>query len=142
MNIQDVATKRLLLATFVAIASMWLLGYLASFFGINSAEHVSPSMGHLDPVNLVVTAIAMCLGGYIGGKRFIGMALAIMCVLWIITVYVLLQIAKLTQADALPLPHIFAYNRMQIALSVLVACASAALGAWLRLRRAALRAAA
>jgi hypothetical protein len=141
MNLRDVAAKRLLLATFVAVASMWLLGYLASFIGVNGAGHTSSSsMSHLDPVNLVVTAIAMCLGGYIGGKRFVGVALAITCVLWIITVYVLLQIAKPTQPDALP--HIFAYNRMQIALSVLVACASAALGAWLRIRRAALRAAA
>lgn len=141
MNIRDLATKRLLLATFVAMASMWLLGYLASFIGANGAGRaLSSSLGHLDPVNLLVAAIAMCLGGYIGGKRFIGMALAIMCVLWIVTVYVLLQVAKPTQPDALP--YIFAYNRMQIALSMLAAGTGAVLGAWLQTRRAALRAAA
>ena len=140
MSIRDAATKRMLMATFVAIASMWLLSYLASFIGVSGAGRASSSMGHLDPVNLLVTAIAMCLGGYIEGKRFIGIALAIICVLWVITVYVLLQIAKPAQPDALP--HILSYNRVQIAFSVLAACAGAAIGAWLRMRRAALRAAA
>jgi len=128
--------KRLLTATFAAIAALWLLSYLASLFTPSAAAAVSP-FAHLNPIGLLATSIAMGLGGYIEGKRFIGMALVIVCVLWIAIVFALVQIAK--PADTLV--YVLAYNRMHIALSIPAACAGAAMGAWLQMRRTAARAA-
>jgi hypothetical protein len=123
--------KRLLTATFVALAAMWLLGFLASFVTTRGAASSISAFTHLDPLNLLMTSIAMCLGGFIEGKRFIAVALAIVCVLWIGIVIALVQMAK--PADALP--YILAYNRMHIALSLPAACAGAAIGAWLHMKR-------
>ncbi|MET0581886.1 MAG: hypothetical protein ABWX88_06440 [Pseudoxanthomonas sp.] len=134
MKIQEAVTKRLLVATLLAIATLGLLGYLASFIDRSGGAGPTLSPGYLDPVDLLVAAVAMCLGGYIEGKRFIGVALAIMCVIWIVTVCLLAQIASPTQPDALH--YVFVYNRAQIGLSVLAACTGAAIGAWLRMKRA------
>jgi hypothetical protein len=126
--------KRLLTATFASVAAMGLLGYLASLL-TSSAAAGSP-FAHLNPVGLMATSIAMGVGGYIEGKRFIGVALVIVCVLWAAIVLALVQLAK--PADTLV--YVFAYNRMHIALSIPAAGAGAAIGAWLQMRRAATRA--
>ena len=125
--------KRLLVATLAAIGALWLLGFIVSLSGAGDAVLELPTLGRVDPVNLLVTTLAMGLGGYLDGKRFIGVALAIMLVLWLAIIVTLLQIARPVQADALT--QILAYNRTQIVLSMLAAGAGAAIGAWVRLRR-------
>ena len=125
--------KRLLVATLAAICALWLLGFIVSLSGAGDAGLELPTLGRVDPVNLLVTTLAMGLGGYLDGKRFIGVALAITLVLWLAIIVTLLQIARPVQADALT--QILAYNRTQIVLSMLAAGAGAAIGAWVRLRR-------
>lgn len=125
--------KRLLVATLAAIGALWLLGFIVSLSGAGDAALELPTLGRVDPVNLLVTTLAMGLGGYLDGKRFIGVALAIMLVLWLAIIVTLLQIARPVQADALT--QILAYNRTQIVLSMLAAGAGAAIGAWVQLRR-------
>lgn len=127
------ALKRLLVATLAAIVLLWLLGFLTSLITGPGGTNLGTFLGYLDPLNLLVTAIAMGVGGYLDGKRFIGMALLIMVAFWMVTVAILLQIAKPLQ-DA-PLLPILAFNRMQMAFSALAACAGAAIGAWLRMKR-------
>ncbi|MGH8028250.1 MAG: hypothetical protein ACREO0_16150 [Pseudoxanthomonas sp.] len=131
--------KRLLVATLAAISLMGLLEFLLSMALGSRGGMPSQTGGYLDPLNLLVTAIAMCLGGYLEGKRFIAVALAISVVLWIATTFTLVQIAKPVQAH--PLPDILIYNRVQIVFSLLSACAGAAIGAWLRMKRATTRSA-
>ncbi len=128
-----VGLKRLLAATLAAILLLWLLGFLTSLITGPGGTNLGTFLGYLDPLNLLVTAIAMGAGGYLEGKRFIGMALLIMVAFWVVTVVILLQIAKPLQ-DA-PLVPILAFNRMQMAFSALAACAGAAIGAWLRMKR-------
>jgi hypothetical protein len=127
------ALKRLLVATLTAIVLLWLLGFLTSLITGPGGTNLGTFLGYLDPLNLLVTAMAMCVGGYLEGKRFIGMALLIMLAFWAVTIAILLQIAKPMQ-DA-PLVPILAFNRMQMAFSALAACAGAAIGAWLRMKR-------
>ena len=124
---------RLLVASAAAIAVMWLLGFLGSLASGPDGMLSASSESRTNPLSLLVTAIAMCVGGGIAGKRFIGIAFALMCVLWLLIVLVLVQIASPVQPDALA--RILAYNGMQIALSMLAACAGAAIGAWLRMQR-------
>jgi hypothetical protein len=127
------APKRLLVATLAAILLLWLLGFLTSLITGPAGTNLGTFLGYLDPLNLLVTAIAMGVGGYLEGKRFIGMALLVMVAFWVVTVVILLQIAKPLQ-DA-PLVPILAFNRMQMVFSALAACAGAAIGAWLRMKR-------
>lgn len=127
--------KRLLAATFAAIAAMWLLGYLASLVTQRLGDGSLSAFLHMDPVDLLATTIAMGLGGYIEGKRFIGVAVALVCVLWLVIVSVLVQLAQ----PAETLPYVLAYNRVHIALSIPAAGAGAAIGAWLRMKRAVVR---
>ena len=128
---------RMLVAAAAAIAVMWLLGFLASVAAGPNGMLSAASDSRTNPLYLLITAIAMCLGGGIAGKRFIGVALALMGLLWLATVLVLLQVARPVQPDALA--RILSYNGLQIALSMLAACAGAAVGAWLRMQRAATR---
>lgn len=132
MSSREAATKRLLMATFAAVAALWVLGYLASLLSPGNGVGPSSAFLHLDPIDLLATSIAMCLGGYIEGKRFIGVAFAIVCLLWMAIVCALVQIAK--PADTLP--YVLAYNRAHIALSIPAACAGAAIGAWLQMKLA------
>ncbi|MEP6908069.1 MAG: hypothetical protein ABI858_08835 [Pseudoxanthomonas sp.] len=130
--------KRLLVATLAAIGTLWLLGFLVSLAGLGSTATNLPVVNQIDPVNLLVTTLAMCVGGYLDGKRFIGVALAIMVMLWLAIVLTLLQVAQPVQPHALP--QILAYSRMQILLSTLAACTGAAIGAWLRFKHVRLQA--
>ncbi len=128
---------RVLVASAVAISVMWLLGLLGNLAaGPNGMLSASPD-SRTNPLSLLVTAIAMCVGGSIAGKPFIGAALAMMCVMWLAIVVVLLQLADPVAPS--PLARILSYNGMQIMLSLLAACTGAAVGAWLRMRRAATR---
>lgn len=124
---------RLLLASAAAIAVMCVLGFLGSVAASTDGMLSAAGDRRTNPLSLLVTAIAMCVGGGIGGKRFIAVALVLMCVLWLLIVLVLLQIAGPVQPGALA--RILAYNGLQIALSMLVACTGAAIGAWLRMQR-------
>ena len=126
---------RLLVASAAAIVVMWLLGLLGSLAAGPNGMLSAASDSRTNPLSLLVTAIGMCAGGGIAGTRFIGVALALMCVLWLAIVLMLLQITRPVQADALV--RILYYNGLQIGLSMLAACAGAAVGAWLHMQRAA-----
>lgn len=130
-------TKRLLIASLVAIVAMGVLGLVSAY--IPGATRLTASaLGHADPVNSLVTAIAMCVGGYLGGKRFILVALLLMIVIWIATVLVMLQAG--TQVESMTLSNVLAFNRSQILFSLLAATAGASVGAWLQMKRAPLQA--
>lgn len=125
--------KRLLIASLAALVVMGLLAFASAY--IPGAKNMTAgAFGHVDPVNSLVTAIAMCLGGYLGGKRFIGVALLLMVVMWIATIIVMLQVG--VQVEAKTLGSVLAYNRSQILFSLLAATAGAAIGAWLQMKRA------
>ena len=125
--------KRLLIASLAALVVMGLLA-LASAYIPGAKNMTAGALGHVDPANSLVTAIAMCLGGHLGGKRFIGVALLLMVVMWIATIIVMLQVG--VQVEAKTLGSVLAYNRSQILFSLLAATAGAAIGAWLQMKRA------
>ena len=127
------SVKRLLIASLAALVVMGLLAF-ASAYSPGTKNLTTGALGHVDPVNSLVTAIAMCLGGYLGGKRFIGVALLLMVVMWIATVVVMLQVG--VQVEAKTLGSVLAYNHSQILFSLLAATAGAAIGAWLQMKRA------
>lgn len=129
------ANRRLFIATAMAMALMWLLGFLANLLAGAGAMVAGPADSYTNPLSLLVTAVAMAAGGWIAGKRFIGVALAFMCLLWIAIVFVLFRISAPVQADALS--RILSFNGLQMFLSTLAACAGAAIGAWLQIRRTA-----
>jgi hypothetical protein len=129
------ANRRLFIATAMAMALMWLLGFLANLLAGAGGMVAGPADSYTNPLSLLVTAVAMAAGGWIAGKRFISVALAFMCLLWIAIVFVLFRISAPVQADALS--RILSFNGLQMFLSTLAACAGAAIGAWLQIRRTA-----
>ena len=127
------SVKRLLIASLAALVAMGLLAFASAY--IPGAKNMTAgALGHVDPVNSLVTAIAMCLGGYLGGKRFILVALLLMVVMWIATVVVMLQVG--TQVESKTLASVLAFNRSQILFSLLTATTGASIGAWLQMKRA------
>ena len=128
---------RVLVASAAAIAVMLLLGFLGNLATGPNGMLSAANDSRTNPLSLLVTAIAMCVGGSIAGKPFIGAALALMCVLWLAIVAVLMQIAEPVAPGALA--RILSYNGLQIVLSMLAACTGAAVGAWLHMRRAVAR---
>ena len=125
--------KRLLIAALAALVVMGLLALASAY--VPGAKNVSAgALGHVDPVNSLVTAIAMCLGGYLGGKRFILVAFLLMVVMWIATIIVMLQVG--VQVESKTLGSVLAFNRSQILFSLLAATAGASIGAWLQMKRA------
>ncbi len=129
--------KRLLLATVVSIAMMSVLGLLASYFTQGLALASATPLGYTDPVSCLIISIANGIGGWIAGRRFIAVALAIMTVSWVAGLYVLTGIAAAATTDtAAAFAQIMANNGLQIALSTLAAVTGAAIGAWRRAGRA------
>jgi hypothetical protein len=127
------SAKRLLIASLAALVLMGVLALASAY--LPGAKHMTAgALGHVDPVNSLVTAIAMCLGGYLGGKRFILVALLLMAVMWIATIIVMLQVG--VQVESKTLGSVLAFNRSQILFSLLAATAGAAIGAWLQMKRA------
>ena len=131
--------KRLLVATLAALGTLWLLGFLVSLIGLAGVAVTSPVLNQTDPVSLLVTTLAMGVGGYLDGKRFIGVAPALMVMLWFAIVLTLYQITEPMQPDGLA--HLLVDNRTQIVMSLLAAGAGAAIGAWLKFKRSLLQAA-
>lgn len=126
------STKRLLIASLAALVAMGLLGLASAYIPVTT-NATAGAFGHVDPVNSLVTAITMCLGGYLGGKRFISVAVLLMVAMWIAIIVIMLQVG--TQVESKTLASVFAFNRSQILFSLLAATAGASIGAWLQMKR-------
>lgn len=127
---KDAATRRLVIATAVALPLQWLLAWLLGHVG----GIVQTPAGFIDFTALLAVALSMAVGGWIGGPRFIGVAIVITTLVWIATLIMLLVISQpLTQQ---PFPHALAsvlrHNGLAIVASLALAALGAALGNGLR----------
>lgn len=129
---ESTAFRQVLVGSVAAIALLLVLESLSTF--LPGLGRSATTFGYVEPVSSLNTAIAMCVGGYLGGKRFILVALLLVAVLWVSTIVLALQIAQPPGSNSLT--AILAYSRGQILFSLLAAGAGAAIGAWLRMQRA------
>jgi len=133
--------QRLIIAAAVAVAAQWLLSWLfAQVPGISTLEWQSRA-GVLQAAPLLATLVAMGLGGWMAGYRFVGVAVVINLLLWLMTLLVLARLNATLEQGTLPhhLVRALRFNLPGILGGVAVAALGAATGAWLRQRRVASR---
>ncbi len=120
---KDAATRRLVIATAVALPLQWLLAWLLGHVG----GIVQTPAGFIDFTALLAVTLSMAVGGWIGGPRFTGVAIVITALVWIATLIMLLVISQpLTQQ---PFPQALASVLRHNGLAIVASLALAALGA-------------
>ncbi|WP_454828353.1 hypothetical protein [Pseudoxanthomonas wuyuanensis] len=127
------ATRRLLLAASVAIASQWLLSWLLPRIPGVAGSDLQTAAGWLSPASYVAVALAMGVGGWIAGYRFVPFAVSINLLIWLVILTVLAEMsAPLTEKPFLRnLGASLQFNALGMTCSLLAAAAGAAIGAWL-----------
>ncbi|KRG71914.1 hypothetical protein [Pseudoxanthomonas dokdonensis] len=130
------ASKRLIVAATLAMGSQWLLSWLMGFIPQVALTTRMTPLGLLDPLNYLLAACAMAVGGWWAGKRFVPVAVLMTLLLWlaILTVMATSSASQVHASTADNLTAIFKFNQ----LGLLCSLVAAALGAWLgsRLQRA------
>ena len=124
------ATRRLVIATAVALPLQWLLAWLLGHVG----GIVQTPVGFIDFTALVAVALSMAVGGWIGGPRFTGVAIVITALVWIATLIMLLIISQPLIQQPLPqaLAGVLRHNGLAVIASLVVAALGAVAGNTLR----------
>lgn len=124
------ATRQLIIATAVALPLQWLLAWLLGHVDGTTQT----SLGFIDFIALLAVLLSMGVGGWIGGRRFIGVAIVVTALIWIATVIMLLAISHPVSGQSLPhgLAGVLRYNGLAIVASLILAALGAGAGAWLR----------
>ncbi len=127
---KDAATRRLVIATAVALPLQWLLAWLLGHVG----GIVQTPAGFIDFTALLAVTLSMAVGGWIGGPRFTGVAIVITALVWIATLIMLLVISQPLTQQPFPqaLASVLRHNGLAIVASLALAALGAALGNTLR----------
>ncbi|MFT3763884.1 MAG: hypothetical protein QM761_14985 [Pseudoxanthomonas sp.] len=135
----DTPGKRLVVAAAAAIACQLLLTFVVSHIPGIDRTSFRTALGWLQPASYLVAALSMALGGWLGGRRFVVVALVVTALVWLGTLYVLAQTsAALTgKPFAANLLSALSFNKANIVCALLAATLGALAGAWWRSRRAA-----
>ena len=121
-------TKRLILAATAAIACQLVLSWLLSFIPGIDRTSTNTAFGLLQPIGYLVIALAMGVGGWLAGMRFLPVALAITLLISLGTLLVLAY-------ANLPFGHASFWGNLAqgakfYGLNVVVSLLAAALGTW------------
>ncbi len=127
---KDAATRRLVIATAVALPLQWLLAWLLGHVG----GIVQTPAGFIDFTALLAVTLSMAVGGWIGGPRFTGVAIVITALVWIATLIMLLVISQPLTQQPFPqaLASVLRHNGLAIVASLALAALGAAMGNTLR----------
>lgn len=127
---KDAATRRLVIATAVALPLQWLLAWLLGHVG----GIVQTPAGFIDFTALLAVTLSMVVGGWIGGPRFTGVAIVITALVWIATLIMLLVISQPLTQQPFPqaLASVLRHNGLAIVASLALAALGAAMGNTLR----------
>jgi hypothetical protein len=131
------ASRRLLIAATVAIATQCLLSWLLPRIPGIAGSDLQTAAGWLSPVSYIAVALAMGIGGWIAGYRFVALAAVINLLIWLMILTVLAEMSAPITGKAFlrNLADSLRFNALGMACSLLAAAAGAALGAWLHRRR-------
>ena len=127
---KDAATRRLVIATAVALPLQWLLAWLLGHVG----GIVQTPAGFIDFTALLAVTLSMAVGGWIGGPRFTGVAIVITALVWIATLIMLLVISQPLTQQPFPqaLASVLRHNGLAIVASLALAALGGAMGNTLR----------
>lgn len=125
--------KQILWGCITALALLMALALVTFVFDARLNQAVMTPLGELPLMDLLGVVIATTAGGAVAGVRFRWIAVALMGLLWLLTITVLA--AKQTA----PLPITLKYNALAILLTLGLSWLGATLGARLAARRNARR---
>ncbi len=127
---KNAATRQLIIATAAALPLQWLLAWLLGHVG----GSVQTPLGFIDFTALLAVFLSMGVGGWIGGRRFIGVAIVVTALIWIATLVMLLAISQPLGEQSLShgIAGVLRHNGLAIIASLALAALGAAAGDWLR----------
>lgn len=126
--------KQILWGCVTALAVLVGFAVVTFVFDSRLNQAVMTPLGELPLLDLLGVLLATAAGGAIAGPRFRWIGVALMGVLWLLTVTVL------TAKQIVSLPTTLKYNALAIALTLALSWLGATLGARLAARRGAQRA--
>ena len=128
--------KRILLGSIAALALMLGFELLVTLSGRALDLPVDTGFGHVPVVGLLVTLLAMALGGWIARRGFRALAV-LLAALISVCVATTLQLSAAMSPGAAPfgLGEILRYNALATGLSLLAAWWGASIGQWVARRR-------
>ena len=128
--------QRILVASIAALGALLGFDLLTQLSGGQLDLPLRTPLGAIGIGTLVITFAAMTLGGWIAGRRFRWIAVALGAAVWAATIAVLVAITPSTGAAAtMSLPGILKFNALAIVLSLLASWLGAVLGERLAARR-------
>lgn len=129
--------KRILVGCIAALGTMLGFDLLAQVSGWRLDLPISTPLGTLPIGNLVITFVAMAVGGWIARHRFRWIAVALTALVWVTTIIALVAITPPTSVGAtMSLPGIVQFNALAIVLALLASWLGAMFGEQLAARRA------
>jgi hypothetical protein len=133
----ETAAQRLILAAAAAIGVQLAISGVLSLVLPAGQTYIIPSRaGFIDPISYLMTFLAMAVGGWLGGRRFVPVAAVLSVLMWAGILWVLSRTALpgAVRGQAISFSQIAHDNLLGIFLTLLAAAAGAWLGAWLRQR--------
>lgn len=132
--------QRLILAAAVAFVLDFALGFLGARFLPASWQILTlHENSFLQPVSCTVLAISLCIGGWIGGRRFLPIGVALVLLLQLVALTVLARIAYAAMPQrplSLVLSSVLGSNVLGLGLQLLAAAIGALVGTALHRTRA------
>ncbi len=131
--------QRLILASALAFVLDFVLGWAGARLLPASWQTLTlHENSFVQPIACVAGAISLLLGGWIGGRRFLPVGVALVLMLQVITLAVLTQIAHAAMPQrplTLVLSSVLASNALGVGLQLLCASIGALAGAFLHRTR-------
>lgn len=121
--------KQILWGCVTALALLMAFALVTFVFDSRLNQAVMTPLGEVPVMDLVGVLVATAAGGAVAGIRFRGIAVALMGVLWLLTVTVL------SAKQIVSLPTTLKYNALAIVLTLGLSWLGATLGARLAARR-------
>lgn len=121
--------KQILWGCVTALALLMAFALLTFVFDARLNQAVMTPLGELPLMDLLGVLVSTAAGGAVAGIRFRWIAVALMGVLWLLTVTVL------SAKQIVSLPTMLKYNALAIALTLGLSWLGATLGARLAARR-------
>jgi hypothetical protein len=115
--------KRILWGCIAALCLLMLFAWITMLFDMRLDQALTTPLGDLPLLDLLGVLVAMTAGGAIAGPRFARIAVALVALVWILSMAVLATLP----APSLSMSAVLRINAMAMLLSL----AFAVLGAWL-----------
>jgi hypothetical protein len=117
--------KRILWGCIAALGLLMLFAWITMLFGMRMEQSLATPLGELPLLDLLGVLVAMTAGGTIAGPRFAGIAVALVALVWFLSMAVLATLPP----PSLPMSTVLKLNALAMVMSLALAVLGARLGA-------------